>query len=185
MIRLPVSRLALIATLVACNVALRVALAGGPPNVKPVAFLSIFAGILDGPVSGLFVGYLTILVSDSYFGFDAGTVLRASLMGFVGLFGGLIWHSKERLRRWELAVGGFLLTAMFDIGTSVYESVLYGVPLWLSLLALYLPFLGGLGVFYPFGFAHEVTTAILMMTLGPSLVARTRNLLPRLQYSTS
>jgi len=56
--------LTLIAALSAANVAFRFALAGGPPNVKPTAFLVIVAGIIGGPISGFAVGWLSMTVSD-------------------------------------------------------------------------------------------------------------------------
>jgi hypothetical protein len=49
--------LACLASLVAVT---RVVLAGGPPNVKPAAFLSNFGGIIGGPMFGFARATFTI-----------------------------------------------------------------------------------------------------------------------------
>lgn len=162
------------AALSAANVAFRVALVGGPPNVKPIAFLVIVAGIVGGPLPGLAVGGLTMSISDLYFGVGFWTIETSTGMALVGLCAGLLWHNTSQFTRWRLALSGFLLTMLFDIGTSVSDALLFKYPWWTSVLALYVPFLfGGLSA-YPFGIAHELTTSILLALIGPSLVTQIR-----------
>jgi hypothetical protein len=73
-----------------------------------------------------------------------------------------------------MAIGGFFLTMLFDIGTSIIDALLFSYP-WLgAVLALYVPFITGSVSPYPFGLAHELTTAILLGAIGPSLIARIR-----------
>jgi hypothetical protein len=60
------------------------------------------------------------------------------------------------LNRWELAVGGFLLTVLYDVGTAMIDAVIYNYP-WLTvILALYIPFVSGGPSPYPFGLPHEL-----------------------------
>ncbi len=168
--------LALVASLSAANVAFRFALAGGPPNIKPVAFLVIVGAVVGGPIAGIAVGWLSMTVSDLAGPYGAGiwTIETSSFMAVVGLLAGLLWHQATAFNRWKMAVVGILLTVIFDVGTSVVDALLYGYSWWGALLALYLPFMGGSVSPYPFGLAHELTTGVLLGTIGPPLILRMR-----------
>ena len=164
------------ASLSAANVAFRFALAWGPPNVKPIAFLVIVGGVVGGPLVGFAVGWLSMTLSDfvSPYGPGMWTLETSSCMAVVGLLAGLLWHHAKAFNRWKIAVGGFLLTMTFDVGTSIIDALLFNYP-WLgAVLALYVPFITGSFSAYPFGLADELTTAILLGTIGPSLILRIR-----------
>lgn len=162
------------ASLTGLNVAARIALAGGPPNVKPVAFLALTAGVIGGPLTGFVVGAMSILISDLYFGSGFWTIIDSASMGIIASLAGLFWNRRTRIPVVELVVGGFLLTAIYDVATSVIPAWIFGYSWWLAILLLYVPFLAG--VFYPFGFVHEITTAVLMGAIGPTLISRVRPL---------
>jgi len=165
------------ASLTGLNVAARMVLAGGPPNVKPVAFLCLTAGIIGGPVTGFVVGAMTMLISDIYFGAGYWTLISSTSMGFIGLLAGLLWNKRTNIRRIELIVGGLLLTAVYDVATSLaLGPLLFGYSWWIAILGLYAPFLAGYAVVYPFGIVHELTTAVLMGAIGPTLISRVRQL---------
>lgn len=165
------------ASLTGLNVAARVVLAGGPPNVKPVAFLCLIAGIIGGAATGFVVASLSMLISDIYFGAGYWTIINSASMGVIGFLAGLLWSRRANLPRAELAVGGFLLTAIYDVATSVIPAWIFGYSWWVAILMLYVPFLVGFAVVYPFGFVHELTTAVLMVAIGPTLISRVRQLL--------
>jgi hypothetical protein len=152
------------------------ALAGGPPNIKPTAFLTIVAGVIGGAVAGFAVGWLSMTISDIFTPSGPGpwTIETSAGMAVVGLIGALLWHHANSFKRWKLAVGGFLLAMVFDIGTSIIDAIFFGYPWVGAILSLYVPFLSGGVSGYPFGLAHELTTAILMAAIGPSLIARIR-----------
>jgi hypothetical protein len=100
-------------------------------------------------------------------------------MAVVGLLAGVLWYRSENIGRLKMAIGGYILTMLFDIGTSVVDAFIYGYPWWTSLLGLYVPFiLTGFSP-YPFGFAHEFTTAVLCATIGPSLTRQIRKVYQR------
>ncbi len=168
--------LALVATLSAANVAFRLALAWGPPNVKPIAFLVIVGGVVGGPAAGFAVGWLSMTLSDLVSPYGAGvwTLETSAWMAIVGLLAGLLWNHAISFDRWKMVVGGFLLTMVFDIGTSVVDAVVFSYPWQGAVLALYVPFITGSVSPYPFGLAHELTTAILLGAIGPTLSARIR-----------
>jgi hypothetical protein len=165
------------ASLTGLNVSARFVLAGGPPNVKPFVFICLAAGIIGGAATGFVVGSLSMLISDIYFGAGYWTIINSASMGVIGFLAGLLWSRRANLQRAELAVGGFLLTAMYDVATSVISAWIFGYSWWVSILMLYVPFLVGFGVAYPFGFVHELTTAVLMVAIGPTLISRVRQLL--------
>lgn len=169
--------LAFVAVLTASNVAFRFALSGGPPNVKPTAFLVIIAGAVSGPLPGFAVGWFSMMLSDMVGPFGAGiwTMETSAGMAFVGLLAGGIWHETRLPSRWWMACGGFTLTMIFDLSTSVVDALLFSYPLYAAVLGLYLPFLSGGISLYPFGIAHELTTAVLLAAFGPSTIARVRN----------
>ena len=162
--------IALVASLSAANVAFRIALAGGPPNIKQTAFFVIVAGVVGGPISGFAVGWLSMTLSDLFFGAGVWTIETSGWMAIVGLLAGFFLGSN----RWKMALGGFLLTVLFDVGTSVVDALLFSYPWSTAILALYVPFISGGLSPYPFGLAHELTTAILLGTIGPSLITQIR-----------
>jgi len=98
-------------------------------------------------------------------------------MGAIAFLAGLLWNRRGRIARIELVAGGFLLTAIYDVASSVIPAWIFGYSWWVAILLLYVPFLAGFGVLYPFGFVHEVTTAILMGAIGPTLIGRIRVLI--------
>lgn len=165
------------ASLTGLSVASRIALAGGPPNVKPVAFLCIIAGVIGGPVTGFVVGALSMFISDLYFGGGPWTITGAASMGAIAFLAGLLWKRRVNIARAELVVGGFLLTAAYDVTTSLASAWMFGYKWWISILQLYVPFFPPFGVPYSFGLAHELTTAVLMGTVGPTLITRSRVLI--------
>jgi len=173
--------LALVASLSAANAAFRIALAWGPPNVKPTAFLIIIAGVVAGPLAGMVVGWLSMIISDLATPLGAGpwTIETSTGMAVVGLLAGLMWHRSDNISRLKMALGGYLLTVLFDIGTAFADSIIYQFPWWTMVLGLYVPFLMGGFSPYPFGFAHELTTAVLCGTIGPSLTNQIRKVYQR------
>ena len=175
--RLFVRNLTLMASLTGLNVAARIALAGGPPNVKPVAFLALTAGVIGGPLTGFAVGAMSMFISDLYFGGGFWTIVDSASMGAIAFLAGLLWNGRANVSRAELVFGGFLLTAIYDVASSVIPAWMFGYSWWVAVLLLYVPFLAGFGVVYPFGFVHEVTTAILMGAIGPTLIGRIRVLI--------
>lgn len=164
--------IALVAALSATNAAFRIILLSGPPNVKPAAFIVMIAGIVAGPGVGVAVGFLSMIASDLYLGAGVWTFETSAGMGIVSLLAAVLWHKCNVLDRWRLAVGGFFITMIYDVATSASDALLFHYPVTYSIAALYIPFLTGAPSPYPFGFVHELTTATLLGTLGPSLNSR-------------
>jgi len=156
------------------NVAFRIVLVGGPPNVKPIAFLVIVGGTVGGGLPGLAIGLLSMILSDLYFGAGIWTIETSAWMAVVGLLAGLLWNKANHLDSWRMAVGGFILTMIFDVGTSITDAFLFNYPWWTAVMALYVPFIFSGFSPYPFGLVHELTTATLLGLIGPSLITQVR-----------
>jgi len=155
----------------------RVALAGGPPNVKPVAFLSIASGMIGGPVFGFAAGFLGMLTSDLFFGVGPWTLVTSCSMGAIGFLGGVLDRGNSPKSRLRLAIAGFVCTALYDISSSVLLALMFGYSWFMSIIVLYVPFLAG--SIYPFGIVHGLTTAILLSLAGPPLIRQSRRIIPR------
>jgi energy-coupling factor transport system substrate-specific component len=166
--------IALLVCLASVVAVTRVVLAGGPPNVKPAAFLSVFGGIIGGPMFGFAVGFLGIAVSDLFFGVGPWTLITSCCMGIIGFLGGFIDCDTSRV---GLAIRGFMYTALYDILASLLFAVIFGYSWWISIAALYVPFL--MGSVYPFGLIHELTTAFLFALAGPPLIRQSVRVMSR------
>lgn len=163
---------ALVSSFTAAIVVTRILLAPFP-NIKPTTFLVAMVGILFGPRVGFSVGLLSIAITDiSFFGAGYHTLVDSPCMGGLGLASGLLWGGKKDLSRFELAIGGFLLTLIWDVVTSLLGFILYfpttESALTSALVGLFLP------TPYPLGPAHELSTAALMGLLGVPIVKAIR-----------
>lgn len=166
--------IALLVCLASVVAATRIVLAGGPPNVKPTAFLSILAGIIGGPTFGFAVGFLGIAVSDLFFGVGPWTLITSCCMGLIGFLGGFVDRNTSRL---GLTIMGFIYTGIYDVLTSLLFAVIFGYSWWMSIAALYVPFL--MGSVYPFGLIHELTTGFLFALAGPPLIRQSIRIMSR------
>jgi len=145
------------------------------PNIKPNAFLAITGGILLGPSAGFLIGALGMVISDLFIGAGLWTLVTASTMGLLGFLGGIFWHRRMNgLNIFELALGGYLLTLIYDIVTSIWIVPFLAPNFEASLHHYIIAFMGLFfpvsGVPYPFGLVHELTTAILMATAAPVII---------------
>ncbi len=139
------------------------------PNVSLVVTLTCVSGILFGVVGGVTVGGLSMLVSDLFIGPGPWTLFGFLFMGLVGGAAGMLWRGRVASRL-ELGILGFLLTLLFDVGTSLSSmTLLFGVPWHVTILALFLPVTVG-SIPYPFGPVHELSNAILLSALAPRIV---------------
>lgn len=175
--KIRIKHLALTATLASLSAAGRVLLTP-VPNVAPNAFLAILGGILMGPLYGFLVGSLGMLVSDFYVGAGFWTVGTALFMGVIGGLAGLFWNRRiGEIPKLELAVGGYLLTLLYDVASSLWWIPIvmpdaslahYGV---FGILGLFFPVMAG-QIPWPFGVIHEASTAIFLSQIEPLVVGQ-------------
>ena len=166
-----IRKIALVSILTATAVASRIILAP-LPNIKPVGFLCIFAGIIGGPIVGFLVGSLTMVVTDiMFFGAGLWTFITSFSMGIVGLLGYLFarYKGKGGFSRFNLFVFTYFSILFYDIFTSIASSFMFGnTSVIASLVMLFLP------TPIPFGPAHEITNALFASLVIPEVYSRVK-----------
>jgi len=163
-----IRKIALVSILTATAVASRVILAP-LPNIKPIGFLCLFAGIIGGPIVGFLVGSLTMVVTDvMFFGAGLWTFATSFSMGIVGFLGYMFARYNGGFTRFNLFVFTYFSILFYDIFTSVSTSYIFGTPIITSLVMLFLP------TPYPFGPAHEITNALLASLVIPEVYSRVK-----------
>jgi energy-coupling factor transport system substrate-specific component len=163
------SELSLVAALAALATASRVLFAS-LPNVKPVTFVVLVAGVALGSGPGFMVGATSALVSNLFFGQGPWTPWQMLAWGAVGAAGGLIGRGGRLPRRWELIVAGGLLALAFDWFVTLWMFLAYTARTWPALVALYAQGL-------PFDLAHVAATCLFAGLFGVqavTIVARFR-----------
>lgn len=161
--------LSLVAALSAVATAGRVLFAS-LPNVKPVTFVVLIAGVGLGPAPGFMVGATTALVSNFFFGQGPWTPWQMLAWGATGALGGALGRRRRIPHRWELVAAGAVLALAFDWILTAWMVIAFGVHTWPALIALYAQGL-------PFDLAHVAATAILAAVFGVravTIVARFR-----------
>ena len=130
------------------------------PNISPVAPLTFIAGYLNGGYVGFIVGVLSMVISDIFIGIGPWTIFTAFFMGIVGLSGGLL---KDKIQGgFSLFLFSYLTVLVYDLGTSISTLVLFGVPIEIAIINLFIPVFI-LGIPYPMGPIHELSSSILVV----------------------
>lgn len=132
------------------------------PNIAPVAPLSLLAGYLGGVYTGFAVGFLSMLISDMYIGIGPWTFFTSFFMGIVGMFGALIARiASDRTLTFALS---YIAVLLYDVGTSIFPMIFFGVPPLIAILNLFLP-ISFIGIPYPMGPVHEFSSSLIFLTL--------------------
>ncbi|HIE36941.1 TPA: hypothetical protein EYP83_02135 [Candidatus Geothermarchaeota archaeon] len=132
------------------------------PNIAPVAPLTLLAGYLGNAYTGFVVGLLSMLISDIYIGIGPWTLFTSFFMGLVGVTGSLIYRvSRDKVIIFVLS---YIAVLIYDIGTSIFPMLFFGVPPIVAILNLFLPIFF-LGIPYPMGPVHEFTSSLLFISL--------------------
>jgi len=161
-------KVALTSILTATTVASRILLAP-LPNIKPVAFFTLFSGLLGGPIVGFLVGFLSMATTDILcFGSGIWTLVTAPSMGVVGFLGSLLVKFKGDVSRFNLFVLGFSATLFYDLFTSVALAYIFNYSIIVSIVMLFFPSP------YPFGPVHEFVNATLSSLVIPEVFSRLR-----------
>ncbi|MCX8188875.1 MAG: ECF transporter S component [Nitrososphaeria archaeon] len=161
-------KLALITVLTAATVVSRILLAP-LPNIKPVAFFTLFSGLFAGPLVGFLVGFFSMVITDMlFFGSGVWTTVTASAMGFVGLVGSLFTKFNGTVSRFNLFLLGFFATLFYDLFTSVTLAYIFNYSIIVAVIMLFFPSP------YPFGPVHEFVNAMLSSLVIPEIFSRLR-----------
>ena len=153
--------LAVLAVLCALGVAGR-ALTPFFPQFKPVAALSILAGVGLGAESGFLVGAVSMLLSNMLLTQGPWTPWQMVAMGLVGFLGGLLFRKGKS--RWLLAAYGFV--AAFGLYGVIMN--LFTALSWHRVLTPAV-FLACMASGFPADLTHGISTALLLFFLAPAM----------------
>ena len=151
---------------VMCAIAIVARVAFPIPHMKPMFAVIMLTGIAFGPQSGFMVGAISALASNFFAGQGPTTPWQMMAYGAGGLLAGFLaqkgWLNKNR---WELAIFGFLMTALW-VGVLLDVSSLFLMTTEINLASALAIF--GSGV--PVNLAQAATTAVTMLLLGVPLL---------------
>jgi uncharacterized membrane protein len=93
--------------------------------------LSFVSGFIFGPISGFITGFLIILLSDiaSPYGPGAWTPFIASIIGLLGICGGIIRRIRPRITVLVAIVSAVGLTLLSEFLQNAWVSLTYNIPI--------------------------------------------------------
>ena len=113
------------------------------PFFKPVTALSVIAALYLGAESGFFVGSLSALVSNIWFGQGPWTPFQMLAWGLLGLFAGYLSEPLKR-HRWLLLLygilSGVLYSCVMDVWTVLWYNGTFDFSLYLAALISAIPY---------------------------------------------
>ena len=143
------------------------------PSLAPNATLTILSGIIMGSYYGFIVGAIGMLISDLHIGAGLWTIGNVFFMGLIGFLSGIFWKNRyNSISKLELLIGAFLLTLLFDIGSSIwwffflYSGTPFPSIIIVAILGLFFPVMVG-SIPWPFGLIHGFSTSILLSQILP------------------
>lgn len=162
-----VRKLVVIAVLTALAVAGRAAFFM-VPSIKPMAAITIVAGISLGAKSGCTVGMLSMLVSNMLFGQGPWTPYQMLAMGLIGLFAGVIFcrDGMQKRKVWMCLYG--FISVMILYGGIMNPASLLMTSYKVTLQSLYAIYLSGL----PLDLIHAVSTVIFLLLAGNPMLEK-------------
>ena len=131
-----------------------------------MAPLTLLGGYLGGLYTGFMVGFLSMLISDMFIGVGPWTPVTSFFMGIVGLFGATV--CRKYRDAFSLFLFSYISVLMYDVATSIVPSIFFGVPVFIALINLFLPVFF-LGIPYPMGPVHELSSSFIFVALVKSL----------------
>lgn len=159
--RVLIHRLVVIAVLVALAVAGRAAFFM-VPSIKPMAAITIVAGVSLGAWQGFLVGTLSMLTSNMLFGQGPWTIWQMGCMGLVGLLAGFLFYGRKKLwKRRFLCSYGFV-SVVICYGMIMNTASLLMTSYELNAQNLKAMYLSGL----PIDLIHAGSTALFLALFG-------------------
>jgi len=147
-LRFSSKQIALVSTFSAIGAVVRL-LAGNVASVSPEPVygvitkiglsetLSFVSGFIFGPIAGFMTGFLIILLSDiaSPYGPGAWTPYIASIIGLLGICGGIIGRIRPRLTVSTALVSAVTLTLLSEFLQNAWVSLTYNIPIEGTMIA--------------------------------------------------
>lgn len=132
------------------------------PHFKPVAALTIIAGVAFGGETGFLVGSLTMLISNIIFQQGPWTLWQMMAMGIIGFVGGLLYYrgflSKNKI---SLCVFGFVSTLVIYGGIMNFATAIMAHAK-MTLEGVLPFFVSG----FPVDIVHALATAMFLLLIS-------------------
>lgn len=112
------------------------------PLFKPVTALIIIGGIFLGGEAGFFIGALSAVISNIYFGQGPWTPFQMFAWGMIGLFAGFLAGKLKKSRLLLFLYGGIsgvLFSLLMDVWTVLWYQGGFDINLYLAALITALP----------------------------------------------
>lgn len=138
------------------------------PNFKPVAAITIIAGVSFGAESGFMVGSLSMLVSNMLFGQGPWTPWQMCAMGLIGFVAGLLF-SKGLLKakKLSLCIFGFLSTLLIYGGiVNIGSLTMFSGKI--TPAALLMIYMSG----FPMDMVHAISTVIFLWLVSKPMLEK-------------
>ena len=150
-------RLMLVAVMIALSVIGRIAFAE-IPFVKPVAAMTVFAGMYLGAQAGFVTGALTAVISNIYFGQGPYTPFQMIAWGLIGFFAGIL---SKRLDK------SVVLLAIYGVVAGIGYSIILDVysAMWESGDLSMRYFIASVAASTPFTITYAVSNVIFLVLL--------------------
>ena len=128
------------------------------PFVKPVAAMTVFAGMYLGAQSGFVVGALSAVISNVYFGQGPYTAFQMLAWGLIGFVAGLL---AKRLNR------SLVLLAVYGALTGVAYSLILDVwsAIWISGSMSFDYFIASVVSSAPFTATYAISNVVFLLLL--------------------
>ncbi len=140
------------------------------PQFKPVAALTVIAGVALGGETGFLVGSMTMLVSNIFFGQGPWTLWQMLSTGLIGFLAGILYSRNVVFRRGgrlSLSVFGFFAVLLLYGGVmDTATAIIARAPLRLPSLLAY--WTAGL----PMNLVYALATAVFLFLLAEPMVGR-------------
>ena len=181
--KIPVKQLTAISMLVATAAAVRVGMNwvafsiaipiyGVVVKIGLSETLTFTSGFVFGPIQGFITGALIIVVSDLLTWPGPWTPIIASIIGLLGICGGIIRRLRENPAGMFFGVTAVLLTLMSESLQNLYTTWFY--------LVSGMPLLVALGTAFSGGIITTIAAIINNTVLFTTIVPRITRILPRL-----
>jgi energy-coupling factor transport system substrate-specific component len=96
--------------------------------------LSFVSGLVFGPVAGFLTGFSIILLSDLAIAPGAWTPFIASIIGLIGLFGGVLRYARRQPSAKMMLIYAVPLTLLSEFLQNAWVSVFFNTPILLTML---------------------------------------------------
>lgn len=130
------------------------------PGFKPVAAITIIAGIYLGAEAGFLTGALSVIVSNIFFGQGPWTPFQMFMWGIIGFIAGLLAKTGVMEKKIALILYGIFAGVLFSFGMDIWGVMSFtGIFSWQTYLA-------ALTTAIPFTIMYALSNIVFLLILA-------------------